>query len=133
MLLSLVVVGGFWFALRTYRSRSGTGSTTAVETRPPQASWQAGRWDTDPRHAYIANIGDGAAYDVSVTASSQVVGTAQNVPPYRADQLSSSSDLPCYVNFNIDPSPANEPDRFEVVVRWLAEDGERLTETVRSE
>lgn len=133
MLLSLVVVAGFWFALRAYRRKSGTGAPATVETLPPQASWQAGRWDTDPRHAYIANVGDGTAHDVSVTASDHVVATAQNVPPYRSDQLASSADLPCYVNFTIDPSPDDQPDRFEVLVRWLTDNGEPMTETVRSD
>jgi hypothetical protein len=30
------------------------------------------------------------------------VGTAQRVPPYRADALSSTSELPCYINFCVD-------------------------------
>jgi hypothetical protein len=51
------------------------------------------------RHAYVANVGDDTAYEVSVTACDRVIGRASSVPPYRADRLSSSSELPCYVNF----------------------------------
>jgi hypothetical protein len=46
--------------------------TFARETRWPRVYWQAGRWDTDASHAYIANIGDDTAYDVSVTAYDRV-------------------------------------------------------------
>jgi hypothetical protein len=46
--------------------------TFARETRWPRVYCQAGRWDTDASHAYIANIGDDTAYDVSVTAYDRV-------------------------------------------------------------
>ena len=112
-------------------------------------SWRAGRWDTDPRHAYVANIGDDAAYEVSVMASNRVIGTAQRVPPYSADRLSSSSAPPCYVNFCIHEllrsrvsftarsvqEKDGAPDQFEVVVqvRWRSEDGEWFTQSARTD
>jgi hypothetical protein len=116
-------------------------------------SWQAGRWDTDPRHAYVANVGDDTAYEVSVTARDRVIGRAPSVPPYRADRLSSSSEPPCYVNFCVDErlkrqislgadwatqsaqDNAVDPDGLEVVVRvsWRSEHGEWFTQTVRTD
>ena len=122
----------------------------ACRPRLPTVSWQAGRWDTDPRHAYVANVGDDTAYEVSVTASDRVIGTAESVPPYRADRLCSSSGLPCYVNFCVDDrlkrrisvsadratrsaqAKSVDSDRHEVVVRvsWRSQDGERFTQTV---
>jgi hypothetical protein len=119
----------------------------------PEVSWQAGRWDTDPRHAYVANVGDDTAYEVSVTARDRVIGRAPSVPPYRADRLSSSSEPPCYVNFCVDErlkrqislgadwatqsaqDNAVDPDGLEVVVRvsWRSEHGEWFTQTVRTD
>ena len=42
---------------------------------------------TPTRHAYVANLGDDTAYDVSVTDGEQVVATASSVPPFSADRL----------------------------------------------
>jgi hypothetical protein len=106
-----------------------------------------------PRHAYVANVGDDTAYEVRVTACERVVGTAQRVPPYRADALSSTSKLPCYINFCVDerlnrpislgaeeaPRTARNktvcPDRTEVVVRvdWRSDDGEWFNQSVRTD
>lgn len=151
VVLSLVVaemaVLLVFFVAYLYR-RAVEGARQARRPRPG-VSWQAGRWDTDPRHAYVANVGDDTAYEVSVTASDRVIGTAQSVPPYRADRLSSSSGLPCYVNFcvgdrikrriSVGANRATRSaqaksvgsDRREVVVRvsWRSEDGERFTQT----
>jgi hypothetical protein len=33
-------------------------STLTAQPRQLAARWQAGRWDTDERHVYVANIGD---------------------------------------------------------------------------
>jgi hypothetical protein len=116
-------------------------------------SWQAGRWDADPRHAYVANVGDDTAYEVSMTGCERVIGTAPSVPPYRADRLSSSSELPRYVNVCVDErlkrqislgadwatqsaqDNAVDPDGLEVVVRvsWRSEHGEWFTQTVRTD
>lgn len=72
---------------------------------PPKsrAHWQAGRWDIDPRHAYayLANVGDTTAYDVTVTVSGEVVCLAEAVPPFSAERLSSSAGLPCYLNLPV--------------------------------
>jgi hypothetical protein len=48
--------------------------------------WQAGQWDSDPTHVYVANIGDDTAYQVSVTACDEVVERTRSVPPYRIDR-----------------------------------------------
>jgi hypothetical protein len=128
------------------------GSTTTARLRRPRVSWQAGRWDTDPRHGYVANVGDGTAYEVNVTASDRVIATAQCVPPYRADRLSSPSEPPCYLNFCVDQRlkrPVSfgsdrairsaldktvDPDRLEVIVQvsWRSENSEYFTQTVRT-
>ena len=129
------------------------GWTATARQRGPQVSWQAGRWDTDPRHGYVANVGDGTAYEVYVTASDRVVAAAQSVPPYRADRLSSTSGPPCYLNFCVDqrlerpvpfgsesaaiPSALDktvDSDRREVVVQvsWRSENSEHFTQTVRT-
>jgi hypothetical protein len=135
---------------RQWQSRA---ATAAARPRRPAVSWQAGRWDTDPRHAYVANVGDDTAYEVSVTACERVVGTAQRVPPYHADGLSSRSQLPCYINFCVDerlnrplslgaekaPRTARDktvcPDRPEVVVRidWRSDKGEWFNQTARTD
>lgn len=138
---------------RRTKRQSRRATAAAARPRRPAVSWQAGRWDTDPRHAYVANVGDDTAYDASVTACERVVGTAQRVPPYRADALSSTSQLPCYINFCVDerlnraislgaeeaPRTARNntvcPDRREVVVRvdWRSEDGEWFNQSVRTD
>jgi hypothetical protein len=81
------------------------GSTTESDQCQPSARWQAGRWDTDARHAYVVNLGDDIAYEVRVMEDQQVVATAPSVPPYSADRLSSTSDRPCYVNFCVHSKP----------------------------
>jgi hypothetical protein len=43
------------------------------------------RASTNPRHAYIANVGDEPAQQVSRTAGDRVIATAQSVSPYRAN------------------------------------------------
>ena len=138
---------------RWLEQQSRRASTAAARLRRPAVSWQAGRWDADPRHAYVANVGDDTAYEVRVTACERVVGTAQRVPPYRADALSSTSELPCYINFCVDERlnrpislGAEEaartarnntvcPDRTEVVVRvdWRSDDGEWFNQSVRTD
>lgn len=65
----------------------------------PAAHWQAGRWDADDRHAYVANLGDETAYEVSVTEGKQVLATASRVPPFSAARMATISGPPCYVNF----------------------------------
>lgn len=137
---------------RWLEQQSRRAINAATRPRRPAVSWQAGRWDTDPQHAYVANVGDDTAHEVSVTACERVVGTAQQVPPYRADALSSTSQLPCYINFCVDKRPNRPisfgaqtaarttrstavcPDRSDVVVRvdWRSNDGERFNQTVRT-
>ena len=127
-------------------------STRTARLGRPRVSWQAGRWDTDPRHGYVANVGDGTAYEVNVTASDRVIATAQSVPPYRADRLSSTSEPPCYLNFCVDQrlkrsvsfgpdrdtrsalDKTVDPDRLEVIVQvsWRSENSEYFTHTVRT-
>jgi hypothetical protein len=138
---------------RRLERQSRRAATAAARRRRPGVSWQAGRWDTDPRHAYVANVGDDTAYEVSVTACERVVGAAQRVPPYRTDALSSTSQIPCYINFCVDerlnrpislgaekaPRTARNktvcPDRTEVVVRvdWRSDDGEWFNQSVRTD
>jgi len=135
-----------------YKRRSKQQASLAANAGPNQSvvSWHAGRWDADRRHAYVANLGEGVAYEVSVTAYDRVVGTAQCVPPFRAGRLSSTSEVPCYVNFCFDqrlapgasrgaygasqsaPDNAVDTDRAEFLVRvsWRSEHGEWFSQTV---
>jgi hypothetical protein len=137
---------------RRAERQSRRAAIAAARPRRPAVSWQAGRWDTDPRHAYVANVGDDTAYEVRVTACEQVVGTAQRVPPYRADALSSTSQPPCYINFCVHqrlhrpmspdaqkppPTTRNKticPDRTEVAVRvdWRSDAGEWFNQSIRT-
>lgn len=141
-----------FFIAYKWRSKEQAEWTGTAGPRRPGVSWQAGRWDTDSRHAYVANVGDDTAHEVSVTAFDQVVGTAQSVPPYRADRLSSTSEPPFYVNFCVHErrnqrisagadtatrsaqDNAVDPDPFEVLVRvsW-SEHGEWFSQTVRTD
>ena len=153
VVLSLVVAAAMAVLLVffvAYLNRRAVEGARQARRRRPGVSWHAGRWDTDPRHAYVANVGDDAAYEVSVTACDRVIGRASSVPPYRAGRLSSSSEPPCYMIFCVDDrikrrisvgadratrsaqAKSVGSDRHEVVVRvsWRSEDGERFTQTV---
>lgn len=155
ILLAIFMVAAlllFLFIASKWRSKQQAEWTSTAGPRGPGVSWQAGRWDTDSRHAYVANVGDDTAQEVSVTVFDQVVGTAQSVPPYRADRLSSSSEPPFYVNFCVHEGSnqrisfgadrvtrsaqdkAVDPDAFEVLVRvsW-SEHGEWFSQTVRTD
>lgn len=113
--------------------------------------WLAGRWDTDPAHAYVANIGDDTAYDVSVTVRDHVIGRALRVPPYRTARLPSSSKLPYYLNVCVDQWSKRQisvgarathggqvklvdPDGPDAVVgvSWRSENDEWRSQTVRT-
>lgn len=146
VLLLLLFIASRW------RSKQQAEWNSTAGPRRPGVSWQAGRWDTDYRHAYVANVGDDTAHEVSVTVFDQVVGAAQSVPPYRADRLSSSSEPPFYVNFCVHEEPhqrisfgadrstrsvqgkAIDPNAYEVPVRvsW-SEHGEWFSQTVRTD
>jgi len=92
------------FSAVVYRShRKSRGADHGMPARAG-ASWQAGRWDTDARHAYVANVGDDVAYELTVTSpqSERVIRTVERVPPYSGARLESTSDLPCYVSFSLD-------------------------------
>lgn len=95
------VVGAamLFVAGRQCRLTTIPASTADPARTSPAAHWQAGRWDADDRHAYVANLGDDTAYDVSVTEGDQVVAPASSVPPYSARRLASISGPPCYLNF----------------------------------
>jgi hypothetical protein len=135
-----------------YERRTLQQSGSAANAKPRQSlvRWQAGRWDTDRRHAYVANLGDDVAYEVSVTAYDRVIGTAQSVPPFRTSRLSSTSEVPCYVNFCFDHQRlahgairgaegasqsaldnVGDSDQVEFVVQvsWRSKDGEWSTHT----
>ena len=132
----IFALGCKWWAKRQ-REQTVSASASASESR---AHWQAGRWDIDPRHAYLANVGDATAYDVSVTLSDKVVCTAETVPPFSAERLSSSSGLPCYVHLSVrqrfgaslamtmgrhgSGNAVTEASAVEVQVRWRAASGE---------
>lgn len=96
LLFAVVTVLLVWAV--AYKRRSKQPASLADNAKPNQSvvSWQAGRWDADRRHAYVANLGEGIAYEVSVTANDRVIGTAQSVPPFRAGRLSSTSEVPRY-------------------------------------
>ena len=135
----IFALGCKWWAKR---QRELTVSASASECC---AHWQAGRWDIDPRHAYLANVGDATAYDVSITLSDKVVCTAETVPPFSAERLSSSSGLPCYVNLSVrqrfgaslamtmgrhgSGKAIPETSELEVQVRWRAASGEWHTQS----
>ena len=99
LLLTVAALLLLFFAAYKWSSKRQADWTATTEPREPTVSWQVGRWDTDARHAYVANVGEATAYEVNIMASDRVLGTAQSVPPYSADRLSSSSEPPCYVNF----------------------------------
>jgi hypothetical protein len=127
-LLFAAAVAIAWLLLLRYRRKFGRQIPPAT-TGAQRVSWQVGRWDDDPRHAYIANVGDDTAYEVSVSAHDRVVATARSVPSYSADRLSPSSESPCYLNFSVVPQP--DSDHLEVTVRWMSANGERFTRDVR--
>lgn len=114
--------------------------TVSAPPSESRAQWQAGRWDPDPRHAYLANVGDATAYDVTVMLFDKIVCTAETVPPFTAERLSSSSGLPCYVNLSVrqrlgasaavttqsrdSGNAVAETSEVDVQVRWRAASGE---------
>jgi hypothetical protein len=134
------------------RLRRQLHPTVASGVGRPRVYWQAGRWDTDPSHAYVANIGDDTAYEVSVTVCDRVVERAHSVPPCRADYLLGSSELPCYVSFGVGQwsnrqvalgvgtqhgrlGKAVDPYGPDVAVRvsWRSENDDWFTQTVRAD
>lgn len=102
-LVFIVALSCTW---RVKRQREPTEPASSSES---SARWQAGRWDIDPHHAYLANVGDAAAYDVTVAVSGTVACTAECVPPFDAQRLSSTSGLPCYVNLSVRQPLAAQP------------------------
>jgi hypothetical protein len=116
---------------------------------PLRVRWQGGRWDSDVRHAYVANLGDDTAYEVSVVEHQQIIAASPSVPPFSADRLSSASGPPCYLNFCVHTAVnsgiptgsagatyraraySGETDRVAVQVRWRTELGEWCTQDVR--
>jgi hypothetical protein len=142
-----------FFAGYKRRSMKMRAPTPEPARHAPSARWQAGRWDTDARHAYVANLGDDTAYEVSVTEGQQVVATAPRVPPYSADRLASTSAPPCYVNFCVhsrsqqrslvttasgtprESGRCNGAMASGVVVQvsWRSESGEWSTQTVHAD
>jgi hypothetical protein len=134
------------FAAALFRSHRKLRRTKVARPTRAGASWQVGRWDTDARHAYVANVGNDTAYEVTVTSphSDRVIRTVELVPPYNATRLESTSDPPCYVSFSLDNrarqpqhagagSSAAEPEMHEIVVRlrWRSEQGHWSTQVVR--
>ena len=129
------------------------GTIITCTQRRLGAHWQAGRWDADARHAYVANLGDDTAYDVAVIEDHRVIATARSVPPFSADRFTSTSALPCYVNFCVHSehharppvAAAGRPNRgrtaavstsqspIAVQVSWRSERGEWCTHMVRSD
>src|SRR5690348_3465454 len=87
----VAVVEGLWLASILHHRRS-TSPRPAPGARTPAVTWQAGRWDGDRRHAYVANLGDDVAYEVIVTDHDRVMAVADSVPPYTADQLTPGAD-----------------------------------------
>jgi hypothetical protein len=90
MFLALIALGGFGAGLAAvivrYQHRllrsGGMGSPAAQQRGGVR--WQVGRWDSDPRHIYVANLGDDIAYEVEVAEDQKVLATAPSVPPYSA-------------------------------------------------
>lgn len=134
----IAAVGYKWWARRLQEL------TVPASPSQPSAQWQAGRWGMDPRHAYLANVGDATAYDVSVTVSGKFACTAATVPPFSAERLSSSSGQACYVNLSVrqrlgasavmttqsreSGNAATETTEVDVHVRWRTASGEWCTQ-----
>lgn len=142
------------FIADRHRRLTAIRASTADPARtPPAAHWEAGRWDADDRHAYVANLGDDTAYDVSVTDGEQVVATASSVPPFSADRLASISGPPCYVNFCVHDRSRRRslvgtaggtqrelgrcngaiPSGVVVQVSWRSESGEWSSQSVHAD
>jgi hypothetical protein len=156
MSLALMGISGASMAvfafIVTYKRRVlRVRGTTDIAAEPGVgARWQAGRWDSDARHAYIANLGDDTAYDVSVTEHHHVVAAAPSVPPFNANQLTPAADVPCYLNFCVHPNPAapapatphrhrmpalpidNTAPAIAVQVTWRTGRGDWTTRTVHT-
>jgi hypothetical protein len=102
--------------------------STAHGTRrrdPPGVFWQLGRWDSDPSHMYVANIGDGTAYQVSVAARDEVIERTSKVPPCRADRMNLTSTLPYYVTFGV-----GQPPKRQIRVSWRSENDEWFSQVL---
>lgn len=107
--------------VRYKRRLTAIRATIPPTPRPSGTRWQAGRWDTDARHTYVANLGDDTAYEVTVIEDQRVIATATSVPPFSADRFTSTSAPPCYVNFCVH----NELDARPPVAAGLPYRGRR--------
>ncbi len=92
---------------------------------PPGAFWQAGQWDSDPRHLYVANIGVEPAYQVSVSVCDEVIERTREVPPCRASAISSWSARPYYVILRADQWP-----KRQIQVNWRSKSDECFSQTL---
>lgn len=120
------VVEALWIATLVVNRRAARVSA-APPIREPAAAWQAGRWDGDARHAYLANLGDEAAAEVIVTDDHRVLAVADSVPPYTADRLAPNASPPCYVSFLLDRRVRTTTLR----VSWRAADDQWFAQAVR--
>ncbi len=142
-MLVMAILLPFGVAYDRWLRRQLRSTASARAARRPGVCWLAGRWDTEPANAYVANIGDDTAYDVSVTVRDHVIGRAFSVPPYRTARLSSSSKLPCYVNVCVEQSSkrelavgarAGQDKAFDAVrVSWRSEHNQWRSQTVRTD
>jgi hypothetical protein len=104
MFLALIALGGFGASLAAvivryqHRLLRCQGMVSPAAQLRGGVRWQVGRWDSDPRHVYVANLGDDIAYEVEVAEDQKVLATAPSVPPYSASPLRSIRDQPCYLN-----------------------------------
>lgn len=132
-------IGYKWLASR--RERRTEMPTPCQEV----TQWQAGHWDVEPQHVYLANIGDSFAYEVIVTQGDEVICTAEAVPPFSAERMSSAAGLPWYLNLSarqrLQSSPAvttrgvrtgsvgSGSAMGDVRVRWRTQSGVWRTQT----
>ena len=121
--VALLPLGLPYHRLLTRQLHATLGGTRRRD--PPGVYWQVGRWDSDPSHVYVANIGDETAYQVSVKACDEVVGRTPSVPSCRSDWMTSWSALPYYVVFRVD-----QWSKRQIRVSWRSENDEWFSQTV---
>lgn len=112
-----------------------------------QASWQSGWWDENLARAYVANVGDEAAHQVSIKRGGCVLATATSVPSFSAETIAGSSGLPCYVDLSV-----RQPERqqamassrrlatmgdaeigtLDLLVEWRSAAGKWCTQRIRT-
>jgi hypothetical protein len=105
------------------------GSVCDRQNAPPAGALAGRSMDKDARFAYVANLGEATAFDISVTSSGEVISAVPIVPAYGPDRLSSSSTQQCNLNLFIRERFGND---VVVQIKWRFDDREWFTQTVRA-